>query len=106
MSSRVQHCKFKIVFVIVLGSDTDTDMGSLDGENLGMAQHIQLKFGIEGAKFFVCFCSGSFKLQIRENVFFTPVKYTLVCCVFWASHTLWCVLISAVMYTKLMQKCV
>ena len=29
---------------------------------------------------FVCFCSGSFKLQMHENgIFFTPVKYTLVC---------------------------
>ena len=29
---------------------------------------------------FVCFCSGSFELQMHENgVFFTPVKYTLVC---------------------------
>ena len=28
----------------------------------------------------VCFCSGSVELQMRENViFFTPVKYTLVC---------------------------
>ena len=28
----------------------------------------------------VCFCSGSVKLQTRENgVFFTPVKYTLFC---------------------------
>ena len=27
---------------------------------------------------FVCFCSGSVELQMRENgVFFTPVKYTL-----------------------------
>ena len=29
---------------------------------------------------FVCFYSGSLELQMRENgVFFTPVKYTLVC---------------------------
>jgi len=29
---------------------------------------------------FVCLCSRSFELQMRENsVFFTPVKYTLVC---------------------------
>ena len=53
----------------------------------GTAWWIQLKFGIGGTtpqgnlhRNFVCFCSGSFKLQMRENdVFFTPVKYTLVC---------------------------
>jgi len=29
---------------------------------------------------FVHFCSGSFELQMHENsIFFTPVKYTLVC---------------------------
>ena len=29
---------------------------------------------------FMCFCSGSVELQVRENgVLFTPVKYTLVC---------------------------
>jgi len=53
----------------------------------GMAWWIQLKFGIGGApprgnctENFVCFCSGSFELQMHENsVFLAPVKYTLVC---------------------------
>ena len=53
----------------------------------GMACWIQLKFGIGSAspqeictEIFVCFCLGSFELQMRENgVFFAPVKYTLVC---------------------------
>jgi len=28
----------------------------------------------------MCFCSGSVELQMHENgIFFTPVKYTLVC---------------------------
>ena len=44
---------------------------------------------------FVCFCSGSAELQMRENgIFFTPVKYTLVCRapqVSWAArHTTVC----------------
>jgi len=44
---------------------------------------------------FVCFCSGSAELQMRENgVFFTPVKYTLACRapqVSWAArHTTVC----------------
>ena len=44
---------------------------------------------------FVCFCSGSAELQMHENgVFFTPVKYTFVCCapqVSWAArHTTAC----------------
>ena len=31
---------------------------------------------------FVCFCSGSVELQMRGNGgFFTPVKFTLVCCI-------------------------
>jgi len=53
-------------------------------------------------EYFVCFCSGSFELQMRENgVFFTPVKYTLVCRTpklswFLGPHdTLPCVLITA-----------
>ena len=30
---------------------------------------------------FICFSSGTIELQMHENgVFFTPVKYTLVCC--------------------------
>ena len=52
----------------------------------GTAWLIQLKFGIGGAPPHeictenLCFCSGSFEQQMRENsVFFTPVKYTLVC---------------------------
>ena len=37
---------------------------------------------------FVCFLSGSVKLQIHENgIFFTPVKYTLVCFTPWVSWT-------------------
>ena len=44
---------------------------------------------------FVCFCSRSVELQMRENgIFFTPVKYTLVCRVPWVSwaarHTTVC----------------
>ena len=44
---------------------------------------------------FVCFCSGSVELQMREDgIFFTPVKYTLVCRapqVSWAArHTTVC----------------
>ena len=43
----------------------------------------------------MCFCSGSVELQMHENsVFFTPVKYTLVCHMLLGPHdTLLCVLI-------------
>ena len=73
---------------------------ALKAHILGTAWRIQLKFGIGGppgihTENFVCFCSGSVELQMRENgVFFTPVKYTLVCCapqVSWAAqHTTVC----------------
>ena len=68
----------------------------------GTAGRIHLKFGIGGAPLrgnshrkFVCFCSGSVELQMRENgVFVTTVKYTLVCRVprvSWAAqHTTVC----------------
>ena len=33
-----------------------------------------------------CFSSGNVELQMCENgIFFTPVKYTLVCCTPWVS---------------------
>jgi len=69
---------------------------------LGTVWRIQLKFGIGGAPpqgnshiNFVCFCSRSVELQMCENgIFFTPVKYTLVCRVpqvSWAArHTTVC----------------
>ena len=68
----------------------------------GTAWRIQLKFGVGGApprgnsrRNFVCFCSGNVELVMRENgVFFTPVKYILVCCAPWVSwaarHTTVC----------------
>ena len=49
---------------------------------MGIAWQIQLKFGIGTPREFTqkFFFSGSVKLQMRKNgVFFTPVKYTLVC---------------------------
>ena len=76
----------------------------------GMAWRIQLKFGIGGApprgnshrKLRV-----SVRLQMRENsVFFTPVKYTLVCRVprFLGPHdTLPCVLIKQTQKSSLTQ---
>ena len=77
---------------------------ALKAHILGTAWRIQLKFGIGGppgihTENFVCFCSGSVELQMRENgVFFTPVKYTLVYRAPWflgPHDTLPCVLISA-----------
>ena len=68
----------------------------------GKAWRIQLKFGIGDAtpkgihtENSMCFCSESVELQMRENgIFFTPVKYTLVCRaprVSWAAqHTTVC----------------
>jgi len=58
---------------------------TLKAHVLGTAWWIQLKLGIGGAppraqKILCVSAQGSFELQMHENgIFFTPIKYTLVC---------------------------
>ena len=68
--------------------------GKLGGFSSNLELEVPHPEGIHTENF-VCFCSGSVELQMHENgIFFTPVKYTLVCrasLVSWAArHTTVC----------------
>jgi len=55
-------------------------LGKLGGFSSNLELEVPHPEGIHTENF-MCFCLGSVELQIRENgVFFTAVKYTLVCC--------------------------